>query len=341
MQQQMRQPDYHTEATGVKEQKSPFMITQGGSSQGNSRHISEYAASQPPTGSGKTQRINQPRPSPTASPTATPKTTVATPRKTPFVSEEIHHPSPKPLFPFNILSKTLSKATVGMNKGSGTEKTGRNEMRPPTATQNVSYSPPTVSNFSSLQQNEEVRYQSGKTKTESTTTPSSIGYKTTDWVKAFTTTERTGNYLPELQSSAGNRGNEVSAAANQPHSSTQNNNTPITVVEGKYQTDTATIRTTPGTAQRPLIVVPSAATAYSYQNAYPSGIPSYVPQPPIVQANSYAPSGNTAGWNVPGAQNAGAKAADSLSDAYLSKFGDQLNMEDLYWTGKCALFNIY
>ena len=283
--------------------------------------------------------------------TAIPKTTAAKP-----MTEEFHHPTPKPLFPLIFSSRLPTKIRSDSQDA---------KKVPESPTSRLSNAQ--VSNTSSDQRNVYIpmAYESAQTTTESTT-PSIFGYKTTDWAKAFTTTENASNLAPQANikvSDSSERlkkpeqrpsgvGPEGPLKVNNEHDMKTVQTSFVvnqTVTEGRYQTDKARVRT----AEKVTIQVPEKALEnvptlsmsapqisngnviatnwLQYQGAYPSignTAVSLGPQPNYY--NGYQPWPATPNPAMPVST---MQSTEAVSDSYLTKFGDQLNMEDLSWTG--------
>ena len=284
--------------------------------------------------------------------TATPKATATTP-----ITEEFHHPTPKPLFPFVISSKLPTAEKVEDSKEK--KKLPENSSgQLPKSLESIAH----LSNASSPQRNLylPIAFETPHTTTESTT-PSIFGYKTTDWAKAFTTKDSSQSVGSHAKNGVSNNGedakkleHEVSGAGLSKKISKE----PVveaaqaaplinkTVTEGEYQTDRAKLRTTEKVIQNitgktrqtaPTLAVSSplvntaATSGYLYQVPYPSignAAIGFAQQPSLYPGYQ--------GW--PAAQKpttsfSTMQSTEPISDSYLTKFGDQLNMEDLYWTG--------
>ena len=283
--------------------------------------------------------------------TAMPKTTATTP-----ITEEFHHPTPKPLFPFAISSKLPTSAKVDSKEAKKLPESSSGPLSKSLAL--IAH----LSNASSLQRNLylPMAAETAQTTTESTT-PSTFGYKTTDWAKAFTTKDGSQSAGSQAKNGASNNGedakkleHEVSGAGLSKKISKEPvveaaQAAPVvnkTVSEGEYQTDRAKLRTTDKVIQNmtgktretaPTLVVSAppvniaATSGYLYQAPYPSignaamGFAQQSSIYPGYQSWPAAPNPTTSFSTM--------QSTEPISDSYLTKFGDQLNMEDLYWTG--------
>lgn len=302
------------------------------------------------------QKMLAPRVQPTNQPKTTSTTIETTEIKKP-ISEEFHHPTPKPLFPLNVSLRLPTKS-----KGTAEEV----EKLP--LAQNSIVASTEGLNRSSEQQNRYIpmTYELLRTKTESTT-PSAFGYRTTDWAKAFTSTEQARppafKEKSDLfaKSEGFQKGEQPFTERIMPWQEIANrrfaaaNNSNLTVAEGTYETDQAKLRITtnaPGKFQerdqqkwsekgpdsKQLSPVQTASTPTSIRLAYQSVYPT-VPNvgTKFTTQQSFQPLGNgQQRWQEnakPVPPMPSVKSTGPASDMYLTKFGDQLNMEDLYWTG--------
>ena len=272
------------------------------------------------------------------------------------MTEEFHHPTPKPLFPLIFSSKIPTEAK---SSSQGPKKAPESfQSHLPGAQE---------SNASSDQRNLylPMALEPVQTTTESTT-PSSFGYKTTDWVSAFTTTEHpqspTSQEKPRVPDSGDGLQKSNQEVGKFETGTPQNDgkeqlvktaHAPLvenqTVTEGRYHTDEARVRTAEKvTIQVPEKVLENGPTVsvntpqlsngnilttngYQYQTTYPSiGNTALGFGPQTKFYNGYQGWTATPNPAVPGST---MQSTESMTDSYLARFGDQLNMEDLYWTG--------
>ena len=351
-------PAYASPSQGPKEstpreQTSPFMIRQGNGN--NSQNINI----RPPI-NYKVHMFIQPemkqenRAFTKFPPTTTTSATATTP-STPGYDSIMHHPTPKPLFlPVQFRPLTTAKAnSQGVNAQENREspQNGQGGSNSVGNNQSATYQ----NRYTANQQSQNTGAIYGPTQTTAgSTTPGVIGYKTTDWAKAFASNSETrpAQSQPIVQAPQTNL-----VADSSPKSEAQlpvyhSANNSVASNEGRYQTDTVTMRTTSkvtGQVQgvqasnQNTLTYSEKTHAFIYPNTGYANVPTYASSNNAL--NQYGTSANvpsfgyglTSSWSgmkSPQNQMTSAKPADILSDSYLSKFGDQLNMEDLYWTGE-------